>query len=257
MNNWIGLLIALSLALVAGVLNWKYLEGITKDVEMVSFVSIKDNVTIEAGTRFAEEHLTSLEIPKRSVGSLYDSAVLYEDRHAVVSQTALQNFQGGQVVLHQDLRTAAKKINFDPATEEVHFVPVGGAFIDSLFNPDDMVNFSIAAPRKATLRNEPPPQVKKKTTDEQWQESLNGAQVEIEQGPIEFFGPFRIVSIGGRLGSYEVNRATNRRASQAKTIGIAIKKKNGQLESKGKALIDRIMAPGFRHAGVSLVQKGK
>ena len=46
MNNWIGLLIALSLALVAGVLNWKYLERKSEEIEMVSFVAIKEGVRI-------------------------------------------------------------------------------------------------------------------------------------------------------------------------------------------------------------------
>ena len=37
MNNAIGLLIAVSLAMIAGVLNWNYLETKSKEIEMVSF----------------------------------------------------------------------------------------------------------------------------------------------------------------------------------------------------------------------------
>jgi len=257
MNNWIGLLIALSLALVAGVLNWKYLERKTEEVEMVSFLAIKDGETVEAGKRFAESNFTRLDIPKKSVGSLQNSAVLYDDLHTVVSANALRDYRGGQVIMLQDLKTPPKKLTLD-AGEVAYFVPVGGnSFVARHFAPGDQVTFALAPPRKVNFKNAPPV-VPEGTndTEKDWNLTDNNA-VEIAQGPTEFIGPFRVIAVGARLSTYDVSRAQGGRAGQESTLGIAIKLENGQYDQKGRDLIDRVMAPGFRHAGVILTSKGK
>ena len=259
MNNWIGLLIALSLALVAGVLNWQYLERKTEEVEMVSFVAVKEGTTIEPGERFLDEHFAKLNIPKKSVGSLEESAVLFEDRHTVTSMKAVNIHRSGQVILRQELRTPPKKLNIG-ADEEGFWVPVGGnSFVSSLFSPGDMVSFSLPAPRTVRLQNKKPQPAPEPTEDpDKWNFDGNQTNLEINQGPSEFVGPFRVISVGARLGSSQVSRANSGRGGAESTLGVAIKKtSDGKRDAKGKLLIERVLAPGFRHAGVLLHSKPK
>lgn len=260
MNNWIGLLIALSLALVAGVLNWQYLERKTEEVEMVAFVSVKQGTTIEPGDRFLEEHFVPLNIPKKSVGSLEESAVLYQDRHTVISMKAINRHRSGQVVLRQELRSPPKKLNIGP-NEEGFWVPVGGStFVSSLFSPGDMVSFLLPAPRKVSFRNRTPAPVKTESEDpnEQWKFDSDASEVEVNQGPSDVVGPFRIISVGARLGSSKVSRAAGGRSSAENTLGVAVvRTSDGKRDAKGKLLIERVLAPGFRHAGVLLHSKPK
>ena len=257
MNNWIGLLIALSLALVAGVLNWQYLERKTEEVEMIAFVAVKEGTTIEPGERFLDEHFAKLNIPKKSVGSLEESAVLFEDRHTVTSMKAVNLHRSGQVILRQELRTPPKELNIG-ANEEGFWVPVGGSsFVSSLFSPGDMVSFSLPAPRTVRLQNKTPEPVEDpEDPNAQWNYDGPQSNLEINQGPTEFVGPFRIISVGARLGSSRVSRATSGRGGAESTLGVAIKKTaDGQRDANGKLLIERVLAPGFRHAGVLLHSK--
>lgn len=260
MNNWVGLVIAISLALVAGVLNWKYLERKTEEVEIVNFLAIKQGVFVEAGERFQEEHFEPLSIPKKSVGSLDKSAVLFADIHTVVSSTAIRDYAGGQVVLLQELVTPSTKLDLS-AGEEAYFVAVGGTFVPSLFSPGDLVNFMIPAPRRVSFRNneQPQPNESENEDDPKWAQLTANDEMEIEQGPTKFIGPFRVISVGGRLGNYEVNRAQGRRAGGEKILGVALKKDlaSGLPDAKSKALVEATVAPGFRYAVVSLVKSGK
>ncbi|MDG1873682.1 MAG: hypothetical protein P8J27_07210 [Mariniblastus sp.] len=256
MNNWIGLLIALSLAIVAGVLNWKYLERKTEEVEMVSFLAIKEGEMVEAGKKFTEGNFTRLNIPQKSVGSLQNSAVLYKDLDTVVNVNALRNYRGGEVVMLQDLKTPPRKLSLNPG-EVAFFVPVGGnSFVAKHFAPGDEVTFTLAPPRKINFNKAPAPLPETSEEKTDWNLTDNN-EVEIIQGPTKFIGPFRVIAVGGRLSTYDVSRAQGGRVGQESNLGVAIKFENGQYDQKGRDLIDRVNGPGFRHAGVILNSKGK
>ena len=91
MKNWIGLLIALSLGVVACLLNWQYLDRKSKEIEVVSFLSIAEEVRLKQGDMFMEEHFVRLDIPRKNVGSLEETAVLYSDLQTVVSLKAIHD----------------------------------------------------------------------------------------------------------------------------------------------------------------------
>ena len=260
MNNWIGIVIALSLALVAGVLNWKYLERKTQEVEVVSFLAVRQGVFIETGERFLEEHFEPLDIPRKSVGSLDQSAVLYADIHTVVSGHAIRDYAAGQVVLLQELVTPSTKLNLKPG-EEAYWVSVGGTFVPSLFSPGDMVNFMIPASRRVAFKSqeETGNAVSEENPNQEWAHLKQNNEMAIKQGPTKFIGPFRVISVGGRLGNYEVNRARGGRGGAEKILGVALTKDvaSGMPDKKSKALVEATVAPGFRSAFVSLVKSNK
>jgi len=258
MNNWIGLLIALSLAMIAGVLNWKYLERKTDEVETVSFVAIKDGVSMEPGDKFLENHFAKLDVPKKNAGYLQQSAVLFEDRHTVVSMKALHRYRGGDVILRQELKTPPEELNLEKG-ELGFWVPVGGtSFVSSLITPGDMVSFYISTSRgiRPTLPTQEPET--EQEDPEKWNLEGKPQVPVIEEGPAELIGPFRVISVGPRLGSFEVSRAAGTRSAQENVLGIAIKTNaTGLLEPQGMKLKDRVLTSGFRQAGVLLHPRTK
>lgn len=256
MNNWIGLLIAASLALVAGVLNWKYLERKTTEIEMVSFMAIGDGVRVDPGDAFKESHFVSLDIPRKNSGYLKDSAVFFKDRDTVVGMKALRPYGSGDVILRQELKTPPAQLNLKP-DELAMWVPVGSASsVSSLITPGDMVSFSV--PKPGVMSRRPP----KKKTEEETPEDPNevqewnfgGVQDQplITAGETEIIGPFRVISVGQRLGSNNVSRASGVRGGNSNTLGIAIKRVGKGFEPSAEKLRNRVISVGFRHAGVLL-----
>ena len=261
MNNWIGLLIALSLAMVAGVLNWKYLERKSEEIEMVSFVAIKDGVRIKPGDQFLEQHFVPLNIPRKSVGNLENSAVLYSYRDSIVSMKALKPYLGGEVVLTQDLKTPPEEFKLG-AEELAIFIPVdGGSFVSSLVEPGDMVSFYINSPVVVADENPENDQpVEDANPNPEW--NLDGTKQEsapdrVSPGSAEYIGPFRVLSLGDRLGSYEVSRASGGRSAQENVMGIAVKRMGNGVELKAEKLLKRVNSASFRQAGFLLHPRTK
>ena len=74
----------------------------------------------------------------------------------------------------------------------------------------------------------------------------------------EEIGPFRVVSVGGRLGSDRVERFSGGKSSgQQNTLGVALKRVGQGFEPKADKLRDRVISSGFRHAGVFLHPRKK
>lgn len=261
MNNWIGLLIAVSLAMVAGVLNWKYLQRKSAEIEMVSFVAIKDGVRIKPGDQFAEQHFVPLDIPRKHVGNLENSAVLYSYRDSIVSMKALKPYVGGEVVLAQDLKTPPEEFKLGP-DELAIFVPVdGGSFVSSLVEPGDMVSFYVNSTVAMIDENPENDQAPVDGPDQpEW--NLDGTKrVETPttqtSGSAEYIGPFRVLSLGDRLGSYEVSRASGGRSAQENVMGIAVKRVGNGVEPKAEKLLQRVNSASFRQAGFMLHPRPK
>ena len=76
-------------------------------------------------------------------------------------------------------------------------------------------------------------------------------------GGSETIGPFRIISLGGRLGSIQVSRASGVSSGQENVIGIAVTKVGDRYEPNAERLLQRVNSAGFRKAGVLLHPKSK
>lgn len=253
MNNAIGLLIAVSLAMIAGVLNWNYLETKSKEIEMVSFVAIDEDVSLKPGDTFLEKHLVPLDVPQKRVGFLNESAVLYEDRFTVIGLKAVREYQTGDVILLQELKTPPAELNLNP-NEDAVWIPVdGGSFVSSLVSPGDTVSFYVAAP---TVKSIVPAVVPPEGSEEPAWDLEGGNKKKPNQpmiyGGSETIGPFRIISLGGRLGSFQVSRASGASSGQENVIGIAVTKMGDRYEPNAERLLQRINSAGFRKAGVLL-----
>ena len=69
-------------------------------------------------------------------------------------------------------------------------------------------------------------------------------------------GPFKVLSIGNRLGSADVFKAAGMPQQQENVLSISVRADGNQLEAKAKKLWDLLQAGGFRQAGVVLHPRG-
>ena len=254
MKNWIGLLIALSLGIFACLLNWQYLERKSKEIEFVSFLALSDSVRLKPGDQFLEEHFVRLDIPRKNVGTLPETAVLYQDRHAVVNMKAVQEYRGGEIVLRQQLKTPAQEFALKK-NEMAIWIPVNtSTFVPSLVKPGDQVSFVVTDP------NDVFDQILQQQDDKNPEGPEFLTESEVVEGPrarthvnSELVGPFRVISLGNRLGSYEVEAASRKgRLGQENVMGIAVRKVGDGIEPKGEKLVRWMTNPHFRQAAVML-----
>ena len=187
-----GLLFAIGLGIVAAFCNWLYLANKGKQLEMVSFIAIAEDVKINPGDKFNEAHFMPISIPQNAVGNLDKVAVFWKDRATVMGEPATKSYSPGEILLQRQIRTPPemdiKKLLLPE--ERLLWIPVDTrTFVPSLVSAGDQVSFIV--PRL----------------------TLAPAAEESEEGEkrpassTELIGPFRILALGNRLGSQEVLRA--------------------------------------------------
>lgn len=247
MKNWIGLLIALSLGVVACLLNWQYLDRKSKEIEVVSFLSIAEEVRLKQGDMFMEEHFVRLDIPRKNVGSLEETAVLYSDLQTVVSLKAIHDYRGGEIILRQELKTPPTALKLDEG-ELAFWIPVNSAtFVSALVKPGDTVSFLV--PNPAVVFSELDlGEESERPTGPQFGDNRPTPPVPTGSLKSELVGPFRVISLGDRLGSYEVSSASGRSQARENVIGVAVTKGDKNSEK----LFQLTGSPSFRQAGVVL-----
>ena len=69
---------------------------------------------------------------------------------------------------------------------------------------------------------------------------------------VETVGPFRVLSIGNRLGSADVLKASGSAQFQENVMTIAVKMQGDQLEPRAVKLLTLLQSGGARQAGVLL-----
>lgn len=236
-----GLILAVFLGLVGAVLNWIYLDNKTKDVDSVVFLGIKDGLEIRPGQQLRGSHFVEVKIPRRHAKTLKGFVYLYEDRATLENTLSTQNYEGGELVFRSDYRTPPAELKLEP-NEELFFVPIDSRkFVPSLFNPGDWIEFEIPALTQQPTRtpNAPPPD--------------NDATVAVVGA--ERIGPFRIKSLGDRLGTLEVMKATRRAPMQERQLGIVIDTTKPEEVERAKRLRSRLARGDYRNIDVILLGK--
>lgn len=229
MKGIYGLVLAIGLGVAGALLNWNYLARKARDVEKVAFVGIASGVSINRGDTFQDTHLVPVEIPKSNVGALADFAVLYADRQTVVGMNAVRSYNGGELLLRQDLKTPPPELKLVGDDERAIGVPVDSkTFVPSLVTPGDWVSFLFPT------ANQPTPA---------------GAE---PANPNEPLGPFRVLSVGNRLGSPEVMQAARVPQLQENVLLIRVKWQGDKLEPKAQKLWDLLQRSNFQQVGVVL-----
>jgi hypothetical protein len=242
--------------------NWAYLMNRTSDKVNVNFIGIKKGVTLNNGDAIKAEQIEPVGLPNDAVGNLKDFAVFYDskttpDMQTVVGQKVWRVIQGPRFLMKDDLKTPPPELRLE-ADETAMFVPVDTrSIITSLIQPGDQVMFLVSrtvpgmpTPAKATVpalggaAQEPTPDPS--NTEEN--------PTPVPKVPIDKIGPFKVLSIGNRLGSLEVMKSAKIPQTQENVMTISIKPKD---EDKALFLQSRLDATNYRQVGVRLVSRAE
>jgi hypothetical protein len=123
----------------------------------------------------------------------------------------------------------------------------------ALINPGDLVSFLV--PRTAGLV--PTPAGTQGSDNEPTEENGQDPAPRRAPGAVETVGPFKVLSLGNRLGTAEVMRAHRIPVSQENVLTIAVKIEKGQPEPKAQKLFTLLHAADFRGVGVQLHPRPK
>lgn len=223
-----GILIAAGLGIAGTILSWLYLERLAGREAKVAFIGIRNDAQINVGDLIREGDLVKVEIPRSHVGNLEMIAPLWEFRSTVIDQPSTRTFRGGEIVLHQDIRSPGMRdLNEKLGPNEVAvWLPVDPrTFNASRVNPDDEVSFVV--PRSTGPSPTP-----------------NGATpTATPSGSSEIIGPFRILEIGSRTGRTEVYRSAGGRPQAEATITVVAKLVGGQVDPTTGAMKGGTLEP--------------
>jgi hypothetical protein len=244
MNGKIALPIAAGLALAGALLNWVYLDTKAQQLEKIEFLCVASGVTIRPGDRFTEDKLAPLAIPKNNVGeNLRKEAILYSDRGTVIGMAAVRLHPEREILLRQDLKTPPPALTLNKEKEVAIFIPVDTrTFIPSLVSAGDLVSFMVGGVPTPAV---PPDQ-------DGSSENTAVPTLPSVPGNAELIGPFKVLSLGNRLGSAEVLKASGLPQLQENVMTISASVEGGQLDPKAQKLWKLLQANGFRQVGVVL-----
>ncbi|MCA9113643.1 MAG: hypothetical protein KDA79_01060 [Planctomycetaceae bacterium] len=230
-----GIVIAVALGLTGAFCNWFYVSRQAGEYERVRFVAVSADAQINMGDRFKESHFATVEIPRANVGNLSRTAVLWRDLPTVINMRATRAYRGGEILLQQDLKTPARqdlasRIGRD---ERVMWLPVDQRTFDAAHvNPGDLVSFQVPA----LLNGSPVPAGS----------SAGGSGYEI-------IGPFRILALGNRMGTREVQRAAGgSRNNSENRLAVSVRVDGNRLESKAERISEVLRVTNFQGVQVLL-----
>ena len=251
-----GLLVALGLGMVGALCNFVYLNKQTQDVTTVQFVGIKPGVTVKKGEPITVDQLTVVAIPRNNVGNLTSFAVPQTAQATVIGRNASRMIPGGSLVLNDDTRTAPTELDFgqtagpnEKSRERGLCIPFDTrSFIPSLLNPGDEVSLLVPKVSAAARTVVPTPAGSDKES-----EPAPAADPALATGSTEALGPFKVLSVGNRLGSVDVMLAGGMRPSQENVLTISVMvDAQGNLEAKAQRLWDLVRVSNFQGVGVLL-----
>jgi hypothetical protein len=230
-----GLLIAVALGIVGAFCNFFYLANKGRELDMVNFIAIDNDVKINIGDKFNEGNFMPVPIPRNAVGNLAKVAVHWKDMATVIGEPATKIYAPGEILLQRQIRTPPemdiKKLL--TADERLLWIPVDTrTFVPALVNAGDVVSFIV--PRLTTV-----------ASSEEGGEKNSSSSTEI-------IGPFRILALGNRLGTQDVLRASGVTASQENVMAVAFKIVAGEFDEKGQRLLESLRLTNFQQVQVLL-----
>lgn len=234
-----GLIVAVGLGIAAALTNYMYLSSRSQDLEMVHFIGIKPDATVNRGDRLQESHLERVSIARANAGNLVKLAEPYDSLKSLVGCPVYRTLEGGSLLLRTDTKTPPAELFFEeqtqPGVEEVAIgVPIDPArIVPSLIQPGDYVSF-IAA------KDGPHPAAPRPVAGAAAEPVPTQSEPIESPGAIEQIGPFRVLSLGTRLGSVDVARAARQATVQESVMMVAVLIENGKFEAKARQLLELV-----------------
>jgi hypothetical protein len=268
MKSVYGLALAIALGLGGVILNYFYLWRKAQDFDKVQFIGIRDQVILRSGDAIKEEHIEPVSLPKASVGNLGKYAIPWDLNSSVLNTKVWREVSGPRLLVDDDRKTPppSDDIKLAPRTQDKQGVVreerAWGIPIDkrqfpvSLVLPGDWVTFIVGR----SIDVLPAPSGDEAATTESGDGGTptepGATPAEKPKRPpppvLERIGPFRVVSMGNRLGSTKVMQASRIPPQQEDCMLIAVKYVNDVPDAKAEKLWLRLRADDFRGVGIEL-----
>jgi hypothetical protein len=240
------IIVAVGLGVAGAIVNFAYLNSRAREIEKVSFIGVKKDAVIGRGERVAAESLVEVGIPRAAAGNLKDFVFLWDELSSVDGLATSRTVNGGTLLAREDFRTPPPELEL-AAGETAMWIPVGGTpFVPSLLVPGDMVSFKVPTLAPAPLVPNAAP-----ATAEGDARPADSSDLTLT-GPVETIGPFKILSIGNRLGSAEVMRGAKIPQLQENVLTIRVSKDIAGEPERADKLWSRLQASNFRQVGIVL-----
>jgi len=241
-----GLIVAAGLGLLAAALNYLYLSEQSRGFTGVNFIVVKSGVAIRPGDVINESHLDKISVPKASAENLKEAAYLWQDLNTVVGIKATREYKENELLFRSDYRTPRPELALK-ANERLIWVTVDSrAFVPELVDPGDEVTFILPTPLGPTPAA--PSVLPGTDTPEPVRVDPPGGG----SGAMEMVGPFKVGSLGNRLGRTEVMRASSITPVQQQQIGIVVRWEGNKLEANAMKLQDRLARVNYSNVSVVL-----
>lgn len=238
-----GLIVAAALGVLGAALNWLYLSEQSRGFANIDFIAVKSGTIIHPGEVIKEDQLMKVPVPKARSENLDKMVYLWEDLGTVKNIKATREYRGDEFLLRSDYRTPKPELVLKNNERLIWVTVDSRSFVPELVDPGDDVTFIVPLPPTPTpagasvlpegaaepVRVEAPP-----------------------TGEPDLIGPFRIGSLGNRLGTIEVMRAGGQTPTQERQIGIIVKWEANKLEPNARKLQDRLQKVNYSNVSVIL-----
>jgi len=227
-----GLILAIGAGMAAAMFNWAYLNSRSQDIETVYFIGIAEDKTVGRGDRLQKSDLAPIEIPLKNAGNLDTFAYRFDDAETVVSMAVTRQLTPGSMLLREDLKTPAPKLDLDAKRADERWMAVAvdsREFVPAFINPGSSIEFHIARPSSRA------PTAAGGTPTPAGQPPVASGEV-VSSTEAEIVGPFTVLSVGNRLGSVTAMQAARIRQSQPNVIGILVTVTGGRLDPEAQRL---------------------
>jgi len=266
-----GLIIAIGLGIAGAILNFAYLVTKSQELEMVDFIGVRPEVTINRGDRLKEDALQKVSLPRIAAGNLDKFAFPYSALGSVKNEIVHRTLEGGTLVMRSDLKTPVQDLSFGQNTppgveERAMGVPIDSKkVVPSLITPGDLVSFVVprwvsAAPSPAEGKSgggessgspEPgkPEAIRPIPAAGMFG---GGGPAASSAGEVDLIGPFKVLSLGTRVGSAQVAQAFKVSTVQENVMMVLVRIENGKLEPQAVKLLRLMEQSDFRPLGYLL-----
>lgn len=258
-----GLLLAIGLGIAGALFNFAYLAKRSRDVDLVGFVGIKKDKVVGQGDVLTEDKVEKVEIPRRWVGNLIQYAVPWESRSTAIGFRVWRPLEGGTLLLQSDWKSPPQELVFgqdlpEGAAEGAIGVPIDSRrFVPSLVQPGDLVSFILPAMREPSLADDLPAKAAPSKTNPASKANPAGpSDAKPQPAPqvrkpnpayaVEIVGPFKVLSVGNRLGSPQVMMAARVPQMLENVMTISIRLENGKPEPKAARLLSVLDQSNFK-----------
>ncbi|NQU26479.1 MAG: hypothetical protein HQ567_34770 [Candidatus Nealsonbacteria bacterium] len=269
------LMIAAVLGCLGALLNYTYLRTRSQEFEAVYFIGVErrnsqgEIVPIYQGDHLLKSDLKRVPVPKGAEGGIIEFAFPWSAAGSVKGDRVWRTIKEPRLLFDDDIKTPPQELDL-PEGEAAIGVPIDTrTSTPSLIQPGQLVSFIISRARGGLTPDagsaELVPFDRSQPGDEPLDDPTGDTELDDAETPVKLptatvtIGKFRVLSLGNRLGSADVMRASRQRQVQENVMLISVQvTEDGELaEEKAQQLVDMLYATNFRQVGIILHSRKK